>query len=381
MIRVMQSRASNALIGLFTLATVAGLFGLALWFGSGTAETVAARLVFNSDVTGLGRGSSVLFNGLRVGEVTQLEIEPTNPRQINATIKINRSTPLRADTTARLEGQGLAGVVAVQLRGGSANAAPLLAAAGQPLPSIVAEPSEDILKRVGSIAKSMDAAMVQIEGAINRNAGPVSDSIAEADRSTGGLAANIQSLEKLMKGVGSAADFIGPLPEKLQAFNDGVLDSIRSLDPKRVVRMIDDADTSTAGLAAQAPEFNATMSRVALATAKLNSSADRFDDILAGAKNYLAGPNGENGRKLLDDVSNYARYLRDLADSLDTRSAALTVDIVRATSDGSRNINNFTGGAQIWLSRFIRPLQGWNENPQGLMRGKRDALPRYNGQR
>jgi phospholipid/cholesterol/gamma-HCH transport system substrate-binding protein len=80
-------------------------------------------------------------------------------------------------------------------------------------------------------------------------------------------------------------------------------------------------------------------------------------------------------------VSNYARYLRDLADSLDARSAALTVDIVRATSDGSRKITDFTGDAQTWLSRFVRSLHGWNENPQGLMTGKRDALPRYNGQR
>jgi phospholipid/cholesterol/gamma-HCH transport system substrate-binding protein len=377
----MQSRANYALIGLFTLATVAGLLGLALWFGSGTTETVNARLVFNSDVSGLGRGSSVLFNGLKVGEVTQLEIEPTNPRQINATIKINRSTPLRADTTARLEGQGLAGVVAVQLRGGSANAAPLISATGQPLPSIAAEPSEDILKRVGSIAKSMDAAIVQIEDAINRNAGPVSASIAEAERFTGGMAEDSQSLDKLMKGLGNAADFIGPLPDKIQTFSNGVLDSIRSLDPKRVVRMLDDADTFTADLAAQAPAFSAAMSRGASTTAKLNSAADGFGDTLAGAQNYLGGANGENGRKLLHDVSNYARYLRDLADSLDTRSAALTVDIVRATSDGSRKVNNFAGDAQIWLSRFIRSLHGWNENPQGLMTGKRDALPWYTGRR
>ena len=376
----MQSRAGHALIGLVTLATVAGLLGFALWFGSGTAETVNVRLVFNGDVSGLGRGSSVLFSGLKVGEVTQLEIEPTNPRQITATIKVNRATPLRADTTATLEGQGLAGVVAVQLRGGSANAGPLIAAAGQALPSIAAGPSENILKRVGSIAKSMDAAMVQIEGAINRNAGPVSASIAEAERFTGGMAEDTQSLDKLMKGLGSAADFIGPLPEKLQAFSNGVLDSIRSLDPKRVVRVLDEADTFTADLAAQAPAFSAAMSRGASTTAKLNSAADGLGDILAGAQNYLGGANGENGRKLLHDVSNYARYLRDLADSLDTRSAALAVEIVRATSDGSREIDDFTGDAQLWLSRLMRSLHGWNENPQSLMTGKRDALPRYTGQ-
>lgn len=377
----MQSRASHALIGLLTLATVAGLLGFALWFGTGATETVNARLVFNSDVSGLGRGSSVLFNGLKVGEVTQLEIEPSNPRQINATININRSTPLRADTRATLEGQGLAGVVAVQLRGGSANAAPLIAAAGQPLPSITAEPSENILKRVGSIAKSMDAAMDQIESAMKRNAGPVSASIAEAERFSGGLAEHTQNLDKLMKGVGSAADFIGPLPEKLQAFSNGFLDSIRSFDPKRVAQVLDDADKVTADLAGNAPEFSAAISRVASTTAKINDSAGRFGDALLGAQNYLAGPNGENGRKLLDDVSSFARYLRDLADSLDKRSAALTVDIVRATSDGSRKINDLTGDAQIWLSRTIRFLQRWNDNPQGLITGKRDALPRYNGQR
>jgi phospholipid/cholesterol/gamma-HCH transport system substrate-binding protein len=377
----MESRASHALIGLLTLAIVAGLLGFTFWFGSGTTETVNVRLVFNSDISGLGRGSSVLFNGLKVGEVTQVEIEPTNPRQINATIKVSRSTPLRADTSARLEGQGLAGVVAVQLRGGDPSAAALLPAAGRSLPDIAAEPSEDIIKRVGSIARNIDGALVGIEGAINSNAGPISASIAEAERSTRAQAEYIGGLDKLMKGIETTAEFIGPLPDKLQAFSDGVLDNIRPIDPGRVARVIDDIDKFSAGLGAAAPEVSTAIKNAASTTQKLNTAADQFDSVLKGAQAYLDAANGENGRKLLEEVTDYAKYLRELARTLDTRSAALTVQIARSTASGLQSLGKVTTDSQHWLARFMRSLREVNQNPQGLLFGDRGRLPQHRGSR
>ena len=64
----MESRANYALVGLFTLAVLAALFGFVYWFNSGNAGgRQDVRVIFSGTVTGLGRGSSVLFNGLRVG--------------------------------------------------------------------------------------------------------------------------------------------------------------------------------------------------------------------------------------------------------------------------------------------------------------------------
>ena len=119
----MESRANYALVGLFTLAVIAAMFGFVYWFGSGGGgRKQDVRVIFTGTVTGLGRGSSVLFNGLRVGEVKEIGLQPDDPRRIFGVIEVDNTTPLRVDTRARIEAQGLAGVVALQLIGGEPDA-------------------------------------------------------------------------------------------------------------------------------------------------------------------------------------------------------------------------------------------------------------------
>ncbi|MBV9557208.1 MAG: MCE family protein, partial [Pseudolabrys sp.] len=64
----METRANYALIGAFTLAVIAGAFGFVYWF-SGSQQGIerkSYRMIFTSSVSGLSRGASVLFNGLKV---------------------------------------------------------------------------------------------------------------------------------------------------------------------------------------------------------------------------------------------------------------------------------------------------------------------------
>ncbi len=115
----METRANYALVGLFTLGVIAAGFAFVYWFSGlgGQTKREQVRIVFTGTVTGLGRGSSVLFNGLRVGEVTDIRFNGDDPQRIYVTVDIDRTTPLRADTRARIEAQGLAGVVAIQMLG------------------------------------------------------------------------------------------------------------------------------------------------------------------------------------------------------------------------------------------------------------------------
>ncbi len=127
------------------------------WFSGigGNTKRAQVRIVFTGTVTGLSRGSNVLFNGLRVGEVTDIRFLPDDPQRIYATVDIDRTTPIRSDTRARLEAQGLTGVVAIQMIGGEPRAPFLLPTPGQPLPTIFAEKSEfqDLLETARTIAR------------------------------------------------------------------------------------------------------------------------------------------------------------------------------------------------------------------------------------
>ena len=123
----METRANHFLIGLFTLAVMFGGFGFVWWFSgkSDASNRTTYRVVFEGSVSGLVRGSTVLFNGLNVGEVTGIDFAPAEPGKIYSTIAVNQTVPVRADTKAQLEYQGLTGVASIMLQGGKADATPV----------------------------------------------------------------------------------------------------------------------------------------------------------------------------------------------------------------------------------------------------------------
>ena len=77
----METRANFVLIGAFTLAAVLGAFAFIMWIaGYGASGTHRHyQVVFDGSVSGLSVGSNVLFNGLKVGEVTNLRFVKDNP--------------------------------------------------------------------------------------------------------------------------------------------------------------------------------------------------------------------------------------------------------------------------------------------------------------
>src|ERR1700719_1171781 len=67
----METRANYVVTGAFTLAVIAGVFSFIFWFhnsGSG-GERASYRVVFTGSGSGLRRGGSVFFHGIRLAEV------------------------------------------------------------------------------------------------------------------------------------------------------------------------------------------------------------------------------------------------------------------------------------------------------------------------
>lgn len=116
----METRAPYVLIGSFVLAAIVAVFGFVYWLNNtgGIGPRTNYHVQFQGPVPGLLVGAGVLFNGIRVGEVTQLGLAPDNPRFVNATISVAATTPVRTDTKVGLDFQGLTGVPVVTLEGG-----------------------------------------------------------------------------------------------------------------------------------------------------------------------------------------------------------------------------------------------------------------------
>jgi phospholipid/cholesterol/gamma-HCH transport system substrate-binding protein len=121
----MKSRASNLMIGSLTLAVIAGAFGGFLGYRklSGTRQQSPLRVVFEGPASGLSKGGSVNFGGVRVGEVISLKLD--NPRRVVALTMVDNGAPIRKDTLVGLEFQGLTGIAAISLTGGSLETSPV----------------------------------------------------------------------------------------------------------------------------------------------------------------------------------------------------------------------------------------------------------------
>ncbi|MDU6240131.1 MAG: MlaD family protein, partial [Bradyrhizobium sp.] len=96
----METRAPFAVIGGFVLAAIVAIFGFVYWLNNtgGLGPRTSYHVQFEGSVPGLLVGAAVLFNGIRVGEVTDLVLAPDNPRRVNATISVATSVPVRSDT-------------------------------------------------------------------------------------------------------------------------------------------------------------------------------------------------------------------------------------------------------------------------------------------
>ena len=100
----METRAPFVVVGAFVLAAIAAAFGFVYWLHNtgGLGPRATYHVQFDGSVPGLLVGAAVLFNGIRVGEVTDLGLAPDSPRRVNATISVASTTPVRSDTKVRL---------------------------------------------------------------------------------------------------------------------------------------------------------------------------------------------------------------------------------------------------------------------------------------
>src|ERR1700758_2874661 len=125
----METRAPYVVVGAFVLAAIASVFGFVYWLNNagGIGKRDTYQLVFNGPVPGLLVGAAVLFNGIRVGEVTSLALVADSPHDVHVTIAVAERTPVRSDTKVGLDFQGLTGVPVVTLEGGTSAGAPQVA--------------------------------------------------------------------------------------------------------------------------------------------------------------------------------------------------------------------------------------------------------------
>ena len=188
----METRAPFAVVGAFVLAAIVAVFGFIYWLhnSGGLGPRATYHVQFEGSVPGLLVGAGVLFNGIRVGEVTDLALAADNPRRVNATISVAATTPVRSDTKVGLEFQGLTGVPVIALEGGK-----LLVNSGE-VPTLIAEPGAG-----QGITQAARDALRQVQFVLGENAAAAENTISNLQVFSEGLARNTGKLDSIVAGL------------------------------------------------------------------------------------------------------------------------------------------------------------------------------------
>lgn len=353
----METRANYALIGAFTLAVVAAAFMFVFWFSQASKEGAREiKVEFASSVSGLSRGSSVTFNGVRVGEVKRIELSPTRPGVVYASIEVSLRAPVKHDTRARLEYQGLTGVASIALAGGSPDSPPL-AGKGDAPPIIEADRSDyqNILETLQRLAGRTEAVLDNVNNLFAENSASITRTVKNVEAFSQALGENADGVKDFMQAMSDIGTTIKPLLANLEGLAKSVETRVEAVDPKKVASILDNADS----LAKQ-----------------LNASAGKLDRLMTTLDGVL-GSTDSNG--VVAEITEAAKSFRKLADNLDVRTKELTAGLNRFTGTGLRQYEALAADGRRTLDEINRTLRSLERNPQQLIFGRKPATPEYSG--
>lgn len=214
----METRANFVLIGAFTLAGLLGLMGFFLWFAQVELDRQFAYYDIRfSSVSGLSNASDVRFNGLAVGQVVDVKLAPERDGAIVVRIEVDGATPVRMDSVATIESQGVTGVSYVGINGGTP-AASLVVSNGKDIPEIAAgrsmlqSLSEDAPQLVTRTLEVVDE-LGQMLGEDNKNR--ISNILMNAEQASGEFSRTLSDFSRVANTVADFATQLNKFNETL----------------------------------------------------------------------------------------------------------------------------------------------------------------------
>jgi phospholipid/cholesterol/gamma-HCH transport system substrate-binding protein len=223
----METKANYVAVGAFVLVCMVGLVVTLLWLAGAqySQEYVYYQTYFKGPVTGLGDGTTVRYNGIDVGRVTELKFDPNDPQRVIVKLQTKPDLHIRQDSEATIESEGLTGGSYVEISGGTKKSPELVPAAPGQIPVI----------------KSSQSTLQQLA----------------------------QSAPMLLKKLNDAADKVNDLlnPQNRKAFGD----------------ILGNLDTTTTALAKRSADIDATLANFSVASKNLALASDKIAPTLTDA--------------------------------------------------------------------------------------------------
>ena len=222
----MEAKVNFVAVGAFVLVLTTALIAGLLWLSSGKyyRKSYDVYLTYMSEsVSGLNVNAPVRYRGVDVGRVRRIALAPENVEQVEVTLDIERGTPVKVDTVALLQTQGLTGIAFVDLTSGHRGSPALEARPGEPYPVIVAGPS--LMGRLESSLPTLLAGLTRVSDNLNAvmdddNRRAVKKTLADLELLTRTLAARSAAIDAgvadAARALHNTARFTDGLPQLVQ---------------------------------------------------------------------------------------------------------------------------------------------------------------------
>lgn len=415
----METRANYVIVGIFTLATVLAAFGFVYWtsgLGDRT-ETASVRFRIPGSASGLTRGSVVLFNGVKVGDVTRVYIDVSNPTVAIADAVVDRLTPITQSTQADV---GLAGLTTgqanIELRGGNPAEPNLLDLAEEQgtVTEMAANPSAvtNLLESAQNIFARADAVMVELEGLAVDARGPITETLRNVESFSTALSNNAEGISTFLESVTAMSSTLTRVSDRLDSTLEAAEQLVGSVDREQIAstiahieqftRRLDEAsggfeqimtgvNASVASITAFSTQANETLSRVDTIIGSVDSVIQSVDPaaVRTALTNFEQASTTVNAA--VNDVSTVTERIAARADDVDailTDARQLTARLNQASEriDGVLvKVDNLlgsdeAGGMMSEAGETLRAFRQVADTLNARMGAITDGLARFSGQ-
>jgi len=317
----METKANYALIGAFVLTAFIAVIGFIAWLSGSQFDQQFDRyeVVFSGAVRGLSTGGEVRYNGLRVGEVVRLSLDPDDSDRVLALVEIDSNTPVQTNSYAQLEPQGLTGLSYIQIFSGG-DEYPLLKDLSRGPYQIPGQMSaiDGILEGGGDVLENAQIALARLNSLMDEeaivnfqgilsNTNALSARLAEADFDP-------QALSQLMNDASQAARDLSATLETYDALAQDV-------------RTIVDTDVK------------ATLARIDGTLTTIETAVNSYNDVAGSGKELIVDARDAINRLSnsgLTDLEETTNSLRDLVSSLNRIAVQLEENPVQFIVGGER---------------------------------------------
>ena len=379
----METKANYVAVGIFTLVMLLAAFGFVYWTaGTGGGDFATLRVKIPGSASGLGRGSAVLFNGVKVGDVTRIFIDVNDPTVALADTKIDRLTPITKSTIADVGLAGLTGQASIELKGGVVGEENLLAVAeaNGTVAEITANPSAlgNILQLAQNFLTRADGVLSGVEDFVNDVKTPLVATVENAQKFSEALGRNSDNIDQFLASVGDLSKTLSGVSGRLDSTLAAAEDLLKAVDREKVTTIVNNVETFTNDLKGASDNLEAVMSGVDKAVTSITTLSQSATGTLSKVDEIVASVDPATVRSAIDGIRQTTETARKAADDISkvtTKFGNRSEEIDKMISDASQLAERLNA-ASVRVDGILVKVDTLlsSDNADGLMVQARETL-------